>query len=385
VSRRFVFPVALSIVLGTISGCSTTDNKGFSFSRKSRSKADPAYAAARKALKKPDLAFLAYADWKADIGQIAEARQSYENVLTSNPNNIDALLGLARVEQKAGRLAEAEKRYLQVMQLNPDSARAKHVVGQYYAEQKRSNEAIELLEEAVDVEPSNPSFRYDLGMALVNAGQTNEGLSHIALTVGEAEANYNIGYLLDEMGKSQEALPYLKHAVELKPELKQAQDLLAGIRSAGSQSGNIVNAVRSQGPVRTVSFQNYGPANSTVPQQQQTRQFQAQGRQQGRPQVQRTPLPVLTSGSTRTSAPLNNGYRPPQPASAAVPLLQPRQQPAASPQARTGVPMRGLSGLNAPTRRQTQQTIQQASATQAAPASTGLTPAQLQQLLQATK
>ena len=399
-SRRIVVPVALSMMLGVISGCSTTDGKGFSLSRLTRTAkdVDPEYAAAQKSLDHPERAFLSYANWKADIGQVGEARRSYENVLSGSPNNIDAMLGLARVELKSGRTSAAEKRYLDVLSLNPSSGRVLHSVGQFYAEQKRLDEAIDMFGKSVAEEPTNPSYRFDLGVVLTKAGQINEGLSHLALTVGEPEANYNVGYLLNEMGKPHEALPYLKQAIAMKPSLKAAHELLAGIHSGAGSSPNVVNAaptIQPQTSARTVSMQNFGPVMTSGQPQQQSQQYQVPAQQYqvaAQQQVQMPTAPVMPPiptmpAATMPAAPTTNGYRPPQPASAAVPLLPPQQQqqPPAMPQARNSHPARGLQAMEMPTRRQVNQTIRQVSATQAAPASTGLTPAQLQQLLQATK
>jgi Tfp pilus assembly protein PilF len=50
--------------------------------------------------------------------------------------------------------------------------------------------------------------------------------------VGVAEANYNLGYILNEQGKISEAENYLMKALKLKPDLKQAEATLADIRAA---------------------------------------------------------------------------------------------------------------------------------------------------------
>lgn len=431
-SRKFVLPVALSVMLGVISGCSTTDDGGFSFSHKNDN-VSPAYAAASKSLEKPERAFLSYAEWKADIGQIAEARTAYENVLSSNPKSVEALVGLANVEVKAGRTKEAENQYKQAVSLNPSNAKALHSLGQFYAGQKRIDEAIDMLGRAVAEEPTSPAYRFELGVALAKAGQVNEGLSHLALTVGEAEANYNIGYLLNEQGKSSQAMPYLRQAITLKPDLKQAHDLVAGIAN-GSAQKKLANTVatrmqppRRPVPATNVAMTNYRvPTPGAAPQQQQQQQYAPQQVAQQQYVQQRPPVqqqqqyaqqpqyaqpqhgPQITPAQTQQVKPMNvpannnyqtpgaNGYRAPQPAAAATRLLpqgQPQyQQPPVMPlpQARyvppTNVPTQGQTpGWKAPARRQVKQTIQQVSGTQSAPASTGLTPTQLEQLWHAAK
>ena len=404
VFRQFVFSFSLSAILAIASGCASTDDDGFSFSP-SVGDVDPAFAVAKKTLEKPERAFLSYAGWKADIGQLAEARGAYENILSSNANSVDALLGLANVEIKAGRIKEAESKYKRAVGVNPSNAKAVYALGKFYATQNKMADAVGMLSKAVTEEPTNPTYRFDLGVALAKSGQLNEGLSHLALTVGEAEANYNIGYLLNEQGKSREAIPYLRQAISLKPGLKQAHELIAGI-TTGGQRQNVAETrtFAGQVPATTVSMPNYRPPAVTVapgqqyqqhapPQQQQYIPPQQQHASQQQQQQFSQPAPVHQGPAV--IAPANNGYRAPQPAPTAAPLLpqvqqqiQPQQQQWQQrapvmplPQAQIA-PQRQLPNIQVPNRQQINQQIRQTGATQAAP---NLTSGQIQQLIQATK
>ncbi len=59
----------------------------------------------------------AYTALRAD--RRADAQRAYEQLLRTEPRNIDALLGLAAIATTEGRSDEATRRYLQILELDP--------------------------------------------------------------------------------------------------------------------------------------------------------------------------------------------------------------------------------------------------------------------------
>jgi len=55
-------------------------------------------------LNNPEKFTLSYAKWQEQQGQIQEAKESYSIVLSENPENKQAKLGLARVNTRLGNL-----------------------------------------------------------------------------------------------------------------------------------------------------------------------------------------------------------------------------------------------------------------------------------------
>lgn len=364
-----------------MTGCTSTEMKS-SFPRWSLGHSgDETYQLARKTLKNPEKTLGAYADWKADVGDVGEARRSYESLLSAKPGNVAAMIGLATVEEKAGRLPAAEAKLLEAIAANPESGTAKYAAAQFFTRHNRISNAVDMLSKAVADAPSDPTYRYALGTALAKNGQVSEGLTHLTMTVGEAEANYNVGYALHEIGKTQAAVPYLRTALKMKPQLKQAQNLLASISRTAQRSMPTIAATTPTRPT---------PARISPSQPAQYNAVQPAAYTPANHQA----APV-TPASYGTS-----GYRPPQPASSlnvqpattrnvqpTAPAAQPVQMPQAYRARRnmTMPPAPGLPKINIPTRGQIHDTLRQVSGTYAAPASSGMTPAQLQQLMQATK
>lgn len=170
---------------------------------------------------------LKYAQWREDVGDLAEARESYGFALDENPESIDALIGLARVDQLSGRVDDAEAGYQAALKLRPDSAQAQHALGQFYSAQSRWQDALPLLQAAAQTEPDTKQYQQDLGIALVQNGHKDVAVLTFQRALSPAEAHYNVAYLLNENGQQTDAIEHLHQALKIDADLPPAQRLLA--------------------------------------------------------------------------------------------------------------------------------------------------------------
>ena len=175
---------------------------------------------------------LMYARWREDVKDLPEARTHYNRVAEQNPKNIEAVLGLARIDLASGMTYEAEQGFLKALRLDPNSAAALHALGQFYASQERWPEAVDMLNKAMLASPAERQYRYDLAVAMVRAGDINGAMPHFIRTVGDAEAHYNVGYILQQEGHLAEAEQQMLLAVTKKPDMHEAQVWLDEIRRA---------------------------------------------------------------------------------------------------------------------------------------------------------
>ena len=185
-----------------------------------------------KDLKDPVALNLAYARWQEQLGQINDARQAYEFVLTDDPKSTDAILGLARLDQLAGRSQHAEAGIQKALKMKPDDPHVLHSAGQFYAAKNDWSKATELLSKAMAADSDNDAYRYSYAVALARSGRIEESVPHFVATVGDASAQYNIGYILYQQGRLAEAEQQLAQAVTKRPELKQAKVVLEQVRKA---------------------------------------------------------------------------------------------------------------------------------------------------------
>lgn len=224
--------------------------------------------------KHPDKVYLAHGQWQEQMGNLAEARDSYGKVLADHPKDIEALLGMARLDQGAGLMDDAEARLKKAYKYAPKDPRVLATYGNFYAAQENWPKSIDKLQAAVKLAPDDSRYQFLLAVALARSGDVEKAKPYFIRSVGEAQANFNIGYILLEKGERDASERYLIQALALKPDLEQAQEMLDRIHhrpqktmlAKGSNAADApVNGVRMV-PVQSVTEQ----AGGTVPANSQT-------------------------------------------------------------------------------------------------------------------
>lgn len=236
---------SLLCLCGVALGCVTTQEtvKDGSFKTGGSGKygepapaSSPAQIAAKPKLKKKvDLtptpkSQLAFATLQERQGDRDEARRSYEKVLASDARSVDAIIGLARLDQLAGRTADAEAGFQKAIRMEPRSGRTLDALGQFYVDQKRWNDAIATLQSATAAAPEEKSFRFHYAIALAKSGQVEQAVPHLLDTVGSAAAHYNIGLVLHDRGDLAASEDQFAAAILENPRLQQAQYWLTEVR-----------------------------------------------------------------------------------------------------------------------------------------------------------
>jgi len=173
---------------------------------------------------------LAYANLLASQGDRDEARRSYEKVLATDTRSVEAIIGLARLDELAGRTAEAEAGFKKAVQMEPRAGRTLDALGQFYVDQKRYDEAVATLQSATAASPDEKKYRFHYAIALAKSGQIDRAVPHLVDTVGSAAAHYNIGLVLHERGDLAASENEFASAVLENPRLSQAQYWLTEVQ-----------------------------------------------------------------------------------------------------------------------------------------------------------
>ncbi|MFV0442745.1 MAG: tetratricopeptide repeat protein [Planctomycetaceae bacterium] len=173
--------------------------------------------------KHPGKLSLAYAKLMEQSGNLGQAEEHYQRALDETPENVEALIGLGRVHLSAGRYDAAELVFNRALKEAPNNALALHGLGQVAAGRQRWKDAADLLNEAILADPANNAIRYDLAVALVQSGNVDSALPHFIRTVGDAEAHYNVGLILQRAGRLSESEEQLRLAIAKDPELEEAR------------------------------------------------------------------------------------------------------------------------------------------------------------------
>lgn len=210
------------------------------FSKRKKGNISPEYAAAKAELKNPERLMTAMARYQESVSEAQKnpqameiARKTYTTLLSDNPNSLDAMLGLARVDYKADRIQDADRMYQTIANKFPTNAEALSAVAAFYNQTDRAEKVPQLLSAALQKDPEDRGLRRQMGMALVKTGRPAEAITHFTKCEGQATALATIGQLLYEQKDYSGAKEYLNRAVERNPDLEQARTVLAALNGAG--------------------------------------------------------------------------------------------------------------------------------------------------------
>jgi Flp pilus assembly protein TadD len=127
---------------------------------------------------------------------------------------------------ETGKLDEAEKTCRDVLSREPDQLEATYLLGRIQLDRSDAAAAIPLLRRAARLAPDWPEIHANLGAALYMRGKTDEAAHHVrracALDPDDAEAHNNLGVLLQADGRAKEAEAAFLRALEIRPGYPEA-------------------------------------------------------------------------------------------------------------------------------------------------------------------
>ena len=159
-------------------------------------------------------------------GKLDAARQFYADAARSEPNSVQALLGLAAIAMQENRTEEASRIYFNVLDLEPRNAYAQSgliallgkadpvsaeaklkqliarepmaslyfTLGNLYADQSRWAEAQQAYFQAHHRDPANPDYAYNLAVGLEHVGQSRLAVDFYRRAVAQAATTGRAGF-----------------------------------------------------------------------------------------------------------------------------------------------------------------------------------------------
>jgi tetratricopeptide (TPR) repeat protein len=160
---------------------------------------------------------------------LARAQQQYEAVRQQDPNNRDALLGLAALAQRQGQPQRAGALYQRLLELNPaDGAALAGVNGLRQGDPAQSESR---LKEALARDPDSAPALFALGNLYARQNRWTEAQQAYFRAVGAAPENadyaYNLAVGLDRLNQPRLALQYYQRALALSQDKPAAFDRAA--------------------------------------------------------------------------------------------------------------------------------------------------------------
>jgi len=127
---------------------------------------------------------------------------------------------------QAGNLAQADHLLQEILTHQPENIQALQLSGRIDASRNKFNDAVKTFKKALDLNASDPTLHYDLGIVQKKLGNTDSAITcyqqAIALAPNFAEAYFNLGNTLGESGKLKEAAHNFKQALLIKPNFVHA-------------------------------------------------------------------------------------------------------------------------------------------------------------------
>ena len=180
--------------------------------------------------------------YTADL--LDKARSHFDRSLDLDPDNVDALVGRARVdvasvagwlsEDRHGRLRSAEADLSKALRLRPDNAHARAVLGMARMYSNRALQGIAECERALEIDPNHAMAHGLIGLGKHFGGRDEETEGHIleALRISprDARASYwmvFVGIARLHSGRDEEAVAWLNRSIDLNPNLTLPHFFLA--------------------------------------------------------------------------------------------------------------------------------------------------------------
>ena len=155
------------------------------------------------------------------LGQYRKAIPKLEAALQAQPKNVEILFYLARAYAGVSSQLNDE-----LFKLAPDSPEAHVTLGISHAASGRNDEAVREYKRAAELNPQIPGVHSALGDLYVSASDYESAEKaygeELQLNPVSAVVNYRYGVVLEQLGRSPEAVPYLQKALASDPALGEA-------------------------------------------------------------------------------------------------------------------------------------------------------------------
>lgn len=177
----------------------------------------------------------------------------WEHALAVTDDNYMAhqLLGRALIQE--GKPHEATEHFRQAVHIKPDDYIGRVNFGLYLETQwGRTEEARAELAEALRQKPDSPAANLNMGYVLDRLGRTDQAEAYYRKAAGAPEdyrdyvtAQVGLGKVLVKLGRAPEAVPYIRAAVEKQPASAALRYLLADALAKSGQSAEAAAELRA--------------------------------------------------------------------------------------------------------------------------------------------
>ncbi|WP_421659407.1 tetratricopeptide repeat protein [Leptothermofonsia sp. ETS-13] len=164
---------------------------------------------------------------------LLKAEQKYREVLSLNPQDIDALFNLGTIYSEIERYPEALDMLSQALKLNQFQAEISIELGMLFEKMGEMQQAIQTYQTAIQTDAANLQAYERLGQCLLQSGELAQAEAiyrqEIVANPGSAGGYVGLGNVLTQQGQPDEAIAAYQTALSLKP---ADPDALQGLGTA---------------------------------------------------------------------------------------------------------------------------------------------------------
>jgi len=191
-----------------------------------------------------------------------DARKRFESLLGADPKHPQALLALADLKAATGGTPEEVSALLkQAIQVNATEAPPRLRLIELHLRNRDAKQAMAVAQEAVAAIPDNASLLDALGRAQQTAGDANQAISTYnqlaALQPGVPRAHLRIAEIHAAAKNNDGAIQSLQRALEIKPDLLDAQRGLIAMHLQGErlqEALKVAKKVQEQRPTESAGY-----------------------------------------------------------------------------------------------------------------------------------
>lgn len=170
------------------------------------------------------------------LGRLDDARRSYQQALSIQPQLAAAHNNLGTILQAQGHLAAAIEHYSQAASLQPDYVDALNNLGTAYQQQGNWSAATEAFGRAVATQPGYARGHYNRGVALAMQQQLADAVAAfeqaLAAEPDYADVHYGLAMTLQRQGDFARAETHYQRALSLRPAWAEAASSLGSMFQA---------------------------------------------------------------------------------------------------------------------------------------------------------
>jgi tetratricopeptide (TPR) repeat protein len=160
-------------------------------------------------------------------GQPARAVEQYQEALKLDARHQSSIYRMAVIYTQSKQYDQAIATWKQYVAVTDGSATAYSNLAFCYELAQRPADAEAAYKSGISKDPQNQPCRVNYGLMLARNGRKAEAIQHLAVVLKPGEVHYNLASLYEQLGNKTEARKEYEKALELDPNLWEAQSRLS--------------------------------------------------------------------------------------------------------------------------------------------------------------